>query len=167
MVFGQGIGAEEAVMLNRLRRRTERWTDVLLARVMLDHDIGELAFDRSRAKQFAADFRHEQRSRTNQYAWPLVLSSLRSAFQTGNSSETANGDLNREIAGGVLACFGPELFDSTGLMKSIWQVRLSNVTNDAQGLLDELLSSDVAVTPTGDRFGRRDANHSHGPTRRF
>ena len=38
-----------------------------------------------------------------------------------------------------------ELFDSTGLFKSLWLQRLSNVTNDAQGLVDELLSLEHAA----------------------
>ena len=43
------------------------------------------------------------------------------------------------IAVSILASFPPEMFDSIGLVKSLWQVRLANVTTDVEGLLEEIL----------------------------
>ena len=140
MVFGQGIGAHQAVELNRLRRRVESWTDMLLGFVSLEDGGDDLSFDRDRVTEFADDLRYEQQTPTGRYAWPLMLASLNAAFEKGISHTCPNAELNRQIAAGVLACFGSELFDSTGQMKSLWQIRLDNTTTDAEGMLDELLS---------------------------
>jgi len=165
MVLGQGIGAQEAVELNRLRRRAEGWTDMLIGYVSLEDDAAEMAFDRNRALEFADDLRFEQQTGSGRYAWPLMLSSLRAAFQKRIAVLAPNPDLNREIASGVLACFGPELFDSTGLLKSLWEIRLSNTTYDAQGMLDELLSLESVASTSPLAAGRRDMLGDR--TRRF
>jgi len=161
MIFGQGVEANEAVMLNRLRRRTERWTDLLLSRIMIDYDVSELAFDRNRVHEFASDLRHEQRTGVAAHAWPLVIASLRAAFQKGISPIPACADLNDRIAGGILACFGPEMFDATGLPQSLWQIRLTNVTDDTAGMLEELLATEPAPPSRQDIIRRSDAPHLH------
>ena len=60
-----------------------------------------------------------------------------------------NGALNARIAAAVLSCFGAELFDSTGVFRSLWMLRLTNATADAEGMLEELLARDVP--PSKDR----------------
>ena len=62
MVYGRGFSIEDGVMLNRLRRRMERWTDMLLGRIMLQHDISDLAFDAQRARDFATDLALNRRT---------------------------------------------------------------------------------------------------------
>ncbi|HEY8368605.1 MAG TPA: hypothetical protein VIM86_04745, partial [Thermodesulfobacteriota bacterium] len=55
-----------------------------------------------------------------------------------------NADLNERIAAGILACFPPELFDSTGLFHSLWMVRLRYATEEAEGMLEELIRTERA-----------------------
>ncbi len=140
LVRGPGIDAEAAVKLNHLRRRTERWTDLLVGYLSGLHDVSEFAVDPVRAKDFAEDLQYQSNLPGGRHAWPLVLASLRMAFRSGLRAESPNADLNARIASSILSCFQPELFDSTGLFRSLWLVRLSNVTNDAQGMIEELLA---------------------------
>ena len=146
MVFGQGVDVDDAGQLNRLRRRVERWTDLLLAYLAVDEDISDLAFERRRLHDFSEDLRQEQQSGLGRHAASLVLPAIRAAFEKDVSPEAPNGDLNEQVASGVLACFESELFDSVGLLKSLWQVRLTNITRDAEGMLEQLLA--------GERTGR-------------
>jgi hypothetical protein len=139
LVSGPGIHAEEAVKLNRLRRRTERWTDVLVGRLSERQDLSEFAIDPERAREFAGDLRHQSHQRGGRFAWPLTLASLRAAFQNGLSPVSPNADLNEAIAASILSCFHDQLFDSTGLLHSPWLTRLTRITNDTQGMIDELL----------------------------
>jgi hypothetical protein len=142
LVEGRGLHAADAVALNLLRRRAERWTDVLLGYLMVEHDVRELAFEPDRVADFADDLRHERRTPSAQFGWPLMMASLRAAFRTTLSPRSPNPDLNERIASSVLASFGADAFDSLGMARSLWMVRLSNFTDDTQGLLDELLAVD-------------------------
>lgn len=139
MVRGPGLDAEAAVKLNHLRRRAERWTDVLVGHLLGIHDVSEFAFDPQRAKDFGDDLRHRGRLQGGRQVWPLVLASLRAAFQRGLSPASPDSDLNARIAAAILSCFPSDLFDSTGLMRSLWLVRLTNVADDTQGMINELL----------------------------
>ena len=53
---------------------------------------------------------------------------------------TDDRDLNARIAASLLSCLQPELFEATGLLRSAWLMRMSNVTEDAQGMIDELVA---------------------------
>jgi hypothetical protein len=57
-----------------------------------------------------------------------MLASVRASFREGLCPVSPNADLNARIASSILACFQGELFDSTGLLRSLWLTRLANVT---------------------------------------
>lgn len=140
MVRGPGIDAEAAVKLNRLRRRAERWTDLLVGNLQSLHDVSEFAFDPQRSKDFAEDMQYRGRLQGGRHVWPLIQASLRAAFHEGLGSESPNADLNARIAAGILSCFPSEVFDSTGLMRSLWLMRLTSAAEDTQGMIDALLA---------------------------
>ena len=153
MVQGSMIDAESAVKLNHLRRRSERWADLLVGYLSGMHDVSEFAVDPERARDFSEDLKYRSNLEGGRHAWPLVLASLRSAFKQGLSEESPNADLNVKIANSILACFQAELFDSTGLFRTLWLERLDNVTTDVEGMIDSLLaaeSSEPAAQPRGD-----------------
>jgi hypothetical protein len=142
MVGGPGVIAEDALKLNHLRRRSERWTDMLIGYLAGLHDSVQFAVDQQRARDFSRDLHYQCRHPGGQHAWPLVLASIRAAFQQGMTQHSPNADLNGRIASSILSCFQPELFDSTGLFCSMWLMRLANAANDAQGMIDELLAGE-------------------------
>jgi hypothetical protein len=47
-----------------------------------------------------------------------------------------------------MACLPAEIFDATGVLKSLWVARLTNVANDAEGMIEELqrMERDIVVT---------------------
>jgi hypothetical protein len=145
LVRGPGVDAESAVKLNRLRRRAERWTDLLLGHLVRLHEVSEFAFDPRRAGQFADDFRQRGLLQQDRQVWPLTLAALRAAFRQGLSPRSPSADLNARIAGSILSCFASESFDSTGLLRSLWLMRLSNVADDTQGMIEDLLTSEHAA----------------------
>jgi hypothetical protein len=147
LVSGDRVSTRDVVALNRLRRRTERWTDMLLGYLTPRYDIRDLAFDPNRAIDFAAGLRSERGQSWGVQAWPLVLSSLRAAFVSGMDPHAPNNDLNARIASSVLACFGPDLFDSTGQFQSLWQARLTHTTSDTLVMMKQLLGEEPAAAP--------------------
>lgn len=141
LVQGPGVSSRDALSLNQLRRRAERWTDLLIGHICLEHDVSRFAANPETAREFAADLRHHQAWSADNQAWPIMLASLRAAFrQKISSGPSPNGDLNRRIAAGVLACLPPELFDATGLVQSLWMTRISRAADDAQGLISAMFA---------------------------
>ena len=150
LVRGPAIDADLAVKLNQLRRRTERWTDMLVARLAEVCGIREFTFDPQRAQDFADDLSFQASLTGARHAWPLVMASLQAAFQQGLCPVSPNPDLNAQIAESILSAFPPEAFDSMGLLRSPWMLRVFSVTNDAQGMLDELLCGNRGARPMSD-----------------
>jgi len=143
---GRAIELADAVALNQLRRRVERWTDMLLAHLARDVDVTEFAFEPDRVIEFAEDLSHEAVAAERQFTCQLILSSLRAAFQTNLAERSPNLDLNRRLGSALLGCFREELFDATGLVKPLWVERLSATADDAQGMIDELVRIEDAGT---------------------
>ena len=133
--------------LNRLRRMTQRWTDLLLGGLLGVCEISAFVHDANRAREFADDFGRARQPTIRQQAWALLTTSLRTAFGSCLCDESPNGDLNARIAGSIVACFPADLFDSTGAFHSLWMLRLSATTADTQLLVDQLLASEQAPEP--------------------
>ncbi|MEX2113638.1 MAG: hypothetical protein WD845_10660, partial [Pirellulales bacterium] len=143
--------------VNRLRRRAERWIDVLIGGLLHLCDVREFAVEVERAEDFELDLaRHRGDARARQ-AWRLTLVSMRNAFHTGMSAVAANPDANARITASILGCFPGELFDSTGMFQSLWMTRLTANASDAQGMIGELLepASPIAVRQREPRSRRR------------
>lgn len=142
LLHGPGVGTVAAVELNRLRTRVERWTDLLVGGVLVGDNLTHFAIDPERAREFADDLHERRQQPLAQHAWQLTLASLKTAFRQQREHHSGNGDLNTRIASAIIACFPSDVFDATGVLKSMWVVRLTNTTADAQGMIDELMRMD-------------------------
>jgi hypothetical protein len=147
LVHGGGLGVKQAAAVNRLRRRAERWIDMLIGGLLNVCDAREFAVEVERAEDFALDLAGKRNCVHSQQAWRLTLVSMRNAFQTGMSSVAANAEANARITASILGCFPGELFDSTGIFQSLWMTRLSANASDAQGMIHELLEPAVSIGP--------------------
>jgi len=134
-------GGAEALHLNRLRRRTERWTDLLLGYLLGLDDVAEFAFDPQRARDFSEDLRYRNQWQTAGQVWPLVQGSLRKAFGPDLDRATPNADLNTAIAAGVLSCFPPEFCEPSSVFGSLWLLRMDHLADDTQQMIAEALGT--------------------------
>ncbi len=108
------IDAQAAVKLNRLRRHAERWTELLLEEV-------------ESPETFLAN--HPAGHSTDK-------------FQTPFSAASPNPDLNARIAASIVGCFPEEVFDDAGLCLSLWFARVMSAADDAQCMIDRLLTEE-------------------------
>lgn len=131
------LSAVQARRADRVRRHAERWTDVLLGYLASTCETDEFAFEPDRVADFATSLCGHH---APGLAQSLLMVSLKSTFEDGFLDRCPNPGYNREIAAAVLACYGPDVFDSIGLFKTIWQTRLSNIARDTQGMLDCLIA---------------------------
>jgi len=149
---GRAIELPHAVDLNRFRRRVERWGDMLLAHLAETVAIEEFAFEPDRARDFADDLDRGAAQAERRFTCQLVLASIRASFAAGLSERSPNIDLNRRIGSGILSAFREELFDSTGLVKSLWLERITRTANDTEVMIEELLRLDVGRAELGPPF---------------
>jgi hypothetical protein len=145
---GTSLPWRDAVDLNRLRRRSELWTDMLLSPLAAVGDVREFAFEPDRLRQFAADLApggavESDGCDPTGFLEVSVQAAAKSAFR----SPAPNEDLNRSVAAAVLEAFPAELFDAHGLFHSLWVLRLTAVADDTQRLIDELFDSERLPPP--------------------
>jgi hypothetical protein len=141
----EGIAAHEQTTLNRLRRRAESWTNLLVGRLCELGDLTEFAPDPQQAREFADELTARSDDAAYRLAWPLGMASLRSAFRQALSEESPNADQNAKIAAAILACFPLELSDSAGMFRSLRILRATSLADDIEGMIAELLQPAVGV----------------------
>lgn len=134
--------ASLARRLERCRKLSECWTDLLLA--FLPQEAAQPhAFDSKRV----ADFRRSMESPAcRRDTLTRLLSNVKSP--TIPFSEICpHENLNRLVAHSIVTGLGPDLLDSTGQFKDLWQIRLSLGTQDTLASVDVLLAEE-----SGSRF---------------
>jgi len=142
MFHAQEHDLDAMLGINRLRNRSERWTDMLLAYLTPLCDVAEVACERKRVADFAEDV-HDLFHRANaEQSWQLLRAALQNSFGDCLAENAPNGDLNAQIASSILASFRPETFDATGDLDSLWMERLEYTTADAEAMIEELLAVD-------------------------
>ena len=162
--LSEHLGQFPAADLNRLRRLTERWTDLLLGRLGKEFNFAAVAHDPARAQDFAEDFEVPSAAGPRMTAWSLLGASLQAAFGPKLQFKTNNADLNERIAASILACFPADLFDSLGVYHSLWLTRLANVATDAQLVVDQFLAEEEMGLPADSSKGaRRFQNRGYRP----
>jgi hypothetical protein len=148
LVYGRGFDSQEAAELNTLRRRCERWADLLLAYVLniapeQSRLIEEYGFEPERLHEFARDLSED----CNGLSAQLLQSSLRAAFGTREDSTTPHPGLNQRIAEAVFASLPADLSRAAGRSTNRWLDRIAQVTSDTEGMIQELLAIEGYSSP--------------------
>lgn len=142
MFYAQDHDPAAVLDINRVRHRSERWTDMLLAYLFPFSDVAEVACDAKRVADFAEDARDQLQQSNEERTWRLLRLALRSSFDRSLAKLSPNADLNSQIASSILACLRAEMFDATATLDSLWMERLETTTADAEAMLEELLAED-------------------------
>lgn len=135
---GRVISLPEAMRLNKVRRRVERWTDMLLGYLAGAVAIDEFCFEPARARDFAQDVDDAQASKLRSVQQQIVLVSLRASLEGCLSRDSGNRDLNRRIGGAILRMFAEAHVDAAALVPSLWLERIEQGASDAETLLASL-----------------------------
>lgn len=132
--------APRSRLAQSLVSQAEHWTDALLAYVSIAGPVDNVAIDPTRLLEYAYDSQSHgfQASRASTQ---LLALALRASF-AGAQQPALNPDLNRRIAGAAVALFGSEGFDSLGLTKPAWMLRVERHTDDTAALVDRLFSDE-------------------------
>lgn len=164
IVSDRTVPVGEAVRLNRLRSTIERWTDTLLGYLMTQ--AGEcalpLGFDRARIKAFSEDARQMPVGSARETTCWLLSAAMRDALVRQSRGEVAFAKENHKVADSVLMSLRPDLFDSVGVIKSLWLHRLERGAEQTDRVLKQLALADISgadllgsyETIRDDQFGR-------------
>lgn len=151
MADGRAIEADQAQSLDRLRRRIERWNDMLLAHLNPLIDTAEFAFDGPRARDFADDLAPHASSEERQLACQIVQASLAASLGSSLHDRSPNADLNRKIGAAILACLPTDLLAAGEVASSLWLERMARTATGAQEMIDELVRLEAVSGPLASR----------------
>lgn len=92
--------------IDLLRRKVERWSDMLLAHIPAECEINDFVYDLERVQDFSESFREENAHRSSEQVWSLMLAGLRLAFPDQNLRLAPPHEfLQYKILGHILDCF--------------------------------------------------------------
>ena len=124
LVDAPGVNVEQLARIDRLRRRTERWTDLLLGHVVHSYGVCDFAVDPARALDFGTGQVAETGSPTARLSWQFLSIGLRAAFPDLPATPGVAERLRNEIVKSMLAGFPPAAFDADGVFESPYLHRL-------------------------------------------
>ena len=98
--------------VDRLRRKLERWTDVLLAEMVIRDGVVEFACDPRRAGEFGIDYFKNQTASRRRLTWRLLNAGMHSCFAAPDECEIGRFNGPRELLDALICCLPQELMDN-------------------------------------------------------
>ncbi len=149
MLLGRGNSVHQAIRLNRLRRTVEHWTDLLVGRVAADSmKPAKYGINVHRTEQFASETRAQGFGSLSRTSARLLNVAMHESIRRQTDTQVALPQANQLVASSVLMMLRPDLFDSVGILKSLWLHRLQSGTDHADRVIDELQFPNISHAPT-------------------
>lgn len=132
MVNGPCLTLERVVGLDRVRRRIERWTDLLAGHVIRRYGLADFAFDFDRALDFGEEQLASRGSRWESI-WDLYFVCLRTHFSDVSLPGGIQAQWRDEVLRSILLSLPGGLFIDDGRLKSVRLQRLLNAGTLPEG----------------------------------
>jgi hypothetical protein len=139
VVKAHALNAERGRSFDRVRRRAERWCDMLLSRMTQTADVSRWAFDQDRVADFAGS---TVLGGNQELADEMLLTALTNSRLARDAAPCLHPELNERIAGSLLAAFGPDSIDATGPFRALWQTRLHYRSHDLDSMISQILAQE-------------------------
>ena len=133
MVNGPGVSISELSQVDRLRRRSERWTDLLLGHLVKQYGLGEFAIEERRALDFGNNQIGSGIDHSPSVVWDFILAGLQLAFPKSLVVQPPHQDDHDGIIRSVIACFPPNAFQPTGPFQSVLGARIRHSSLHPEG----------------------------------
>lgn len=125
MVNGPSVTMSQLAGIDRLRRKAERWTDVLLGYLVTKFDVSEFAFDQGRAKDFGDEVRSND-TPTGRAVWDLIMASVRLAFPSHWNEGDPHCDSRAAVIKSIAGSLPPSAFQQAGPFKTLTEIRIQH-----------------------------------------
>lgn len=119
------LSLADVARIDRLRRKVERWADLLLGPLVLQHDTGEFAFDARRAREFGRDYFDDQTSSQHEWTWRLLITGLHSSFAKSLLTRASAQSGLQLLCDAILKCIPADAFYSDGSPRGALSARIS------------------------------------------
>ena len=137
LLLGNGeLTSSQAVELNGIRSRAERWSDLLLSYLSEQINVERWACDVERVQDFSPS---TTQLRDSQAAVPLITASMTSSLFGDVATPCLHPDLNQRIADSLMTAFGPDVFDAVDNFQCLWKKRLSDRSVEIGVMLRDLV----------------------------
>ncbi len=137
MLDRRGMDDGQSRALDRVRRATERWTDLLLGILAPYCDVRDFAFDEEAALDFSQSLQASGDC-SEAAVESLIRLGIGENMLRAFSAVCPHPRLNREISLNILSCFGGDLLGSAGPCSLVWQTGLQRNTEELARWLNEL-----------------------------
>ncbi|AMV21030.1 hypothetical protein [Planctomyces sp. SH-PL14] len=118
-----------AALLDILRRRTERWTDLLISPLIARYGVEAAGFSLERAIDSSTTFEHSRRHPGYEGLWSLTSAALRASIPN-HAVATARIPLQEEFLSEILSALPASAFDSEGSVRGERARRLFQVVDE-------------------------------------
>ena len=136
------IPMHELSKVDRLRRKSERWTDLLVGHLALRYQLPDFAFENQRSLDFGQSQVHEFVRATDESVWEFVQAGIHLSFSTLSNASSFSVPWNRGIVRSILGSFPIDCFDEVGLFKSLRRIRIERPSPESP-----LISPDAMQEP--------------------
>ncbi|KLU02980.1 hypothetical protein RISK_004950 [Rhodopirellula islandica] len=145
----RGCSVTDAVRLNRLRRVTERWIDVLVGSIAAhDSELTRYGMDLTRTQSHANAARECSTAPTHETVAWLTRAAMKEGFQKHVAEQPSLPAANQAVADSVMMMMRADLFDSVGVLKSLWMHRIESKVEQTDQMIAEFLRPDVNESTT-------------------
>ena len=144
--------AAEVAEIERVRRRSDRWTDLLIGNLAGSRELFEFAFDVERAKDFATESIEYDPATGPHPVEHLVAAGLRMAFLGQLPGTPLTEPAFTQLVQSVLGALPQAAFHQDGSLRSVLERRVSSRTLRDEPLPASLfdVSAGDPTPPTGD-----------------
>lgn len=136
--------------IERLRRRSDRWTDLLIGNLAGGRDLFEFAFDVERARDFAAESIEYDPATGPHPVDHLVAAGLRMAFLGQLPGTSLTEPAFQQLVQSIVGALPQDAFHQDGSLRSVIERRVSSRTLRDEplpsSLFDELTRNSVTST---------------------
>jgi len=143
-----GLPAESVAELVRMRKRIERWTDLLLAHLPQPDVVATWAVDAGRMSDFRDDLVDERRALPGSTSADLLIGSLLASFGDASqegAEEVAGSELSIRISAALSSALDPLRDIEDDLRDLAVARRIDHQADQCEQLLTDLLSLDSLV----------------------
>jgi hypothetical protein len=107
------LSQPDLIAIDKTRKATERWTDLLCCPLMGEYDLWQYAFHEETARELLRDRAHQSPLDHRSRAWVLILAGMRHSFQEKEGLSSVVQDDDRRLARLMLNSFPEDASEMT------------------------------------------------------
>jgi len=119
LVNGPQVPMSELAQIDRIRRKAERWTDLLVGHLALKYQLDQFAFESRRSLEFGQSQMRQILEANDEPVWEFALAGVRLGFSSLQDIQPLSDNWNRGIVEAIVGSFPPDCFNTSGMFQSV------------------------------------------------